>query len=177
MGAPRTHGDRTLNWRISQGKRAQRGGEQFENEFRSACARSGVHALRFPNGCKTVRAPKGIKLIRVPTPFDWILSFSRTSGYIDTKTTAEKGFPHAKIEDHQVVEMLALEREGHRSGYVVHFTSLPAGPIVFFTATILFALKPRTSLKVEDGVILGREYSFDPRLIFTGSGILPVPAR
>lgn len=174
MGAPTANGDLALSWRVAQGRRAQRGGEQFENEFRSACARSGVHALRFPNGCKTVRALKGIRLIRVLTPFDWILSFNRTSGYIDTKTTAEKGFPHAKIEDHQLVEMLALEREGHRAGYVVHFTSLPAGPIVFFTATILFGLKPRSSLKVEDGVILGREYSFDPRLIFTGTATLQV---
>lgn len=147
--------------RIAAGRRAQKLGDRWQTLFHNSVMRQGFHCIRIHDGCKTA----GRKLIRMPQAFDFIVSGSGCQAlFVDTKAGYTKRFGASWRTDHQIRELSHLESHGHKSGYIVLFST--SSEVVFFSASKLKAMKPRESLGVEDGVILGTEMNFDLRKIF-----------
>jgi hypothetical protein len=165
------------NWRVRQGHRARAQGEAFESYFRLHCRRTGVHATPFPLGAKRVGP---FKLIQIRTPFDWICSFQGKSSMIDTKSCEGKAFGFGMIEPHQVLELLAHERQGVQSGYVVWLREIDR--IIFIPASLLdraFHRREKGSFTPDTpGVILlGSSKDLNPRLIWTPPHTSSPPAK
>jgi penicillin-binding protein-related factor A (putative recombinase) len=106
-----------MRLRLKQrGKKAQAFGAVFEKIFETHCRQRGITATRFPDGCKQLGMGK---IYRVKTPWDYILTQSGRSAFVDTKTINSTRFPYSLIQDHQIAEMYRHECEGAVAGYVI----------------------------------------------------------
>lgn len=104
---------------VLRGARNQHAGAAFESVFFDACLNEMIVIERMPDGCKQVGANR---LIRVKTPWDFILTRSGKTAYIDTKTTNDPKFTFSAIEKHQADAMFKHAREGApnvTAGYVI----------------------------------------------------------
>lgn len=139
-------------------------GDLFERLFHLQCARTrGIAVTRFPDGCKVLRQNK---IVRVKTPWDWVVSFNGKTALIDTKTTEGDSFPHSKIEDHQIREMVTHSEAGNNTtGYVIWFRKSDG---VYFASSLLLnnLLKVRGSLKTDMLQFLGKSSAFKPQIMF-----------
>ncbi len=142
---------------------AQKMGGAFENHFVARALMQGFQVTEIPDSCRQMRN----KIIRVPSPFDLILHGTiqgvKRSAFIDLKRTESKTFSYSKIIPHQLQALLATNKGGE-AGYVVEMN----GVVVFFDVEALHKLKPRESLKMGDGVLLGVKGHFDVMNIFKG---------
>lgn len=150
-----------MNRRIA-GRIAKKSGEVFENILKSTAYRQGFYPIQIPTGCKTIGPGK---IIRVRTAFDFIFVKKDLTLFIDAKSVKAKAYSTSMITPHQVVELKECEQAGFTSGYIVYFQT--SDQVVFFSASQLKAQFFKTSLKPEDGVILGRLTSFDLNLLKT----------
>lgn len=116
------------------------------------CRREGIECVDFPNGCRRINTPKGLRLIPVEMPFDFLICRDGLSACVDTKTTQENTFIYSSIVPHQ---LRALSAVGNHiaAGYVVWFRTIDR--VVFYDHLTLQRLRPNTSLKPENGVLLG----------------------
>jgi penicillin-binding protein-related factor A (putative recombinase) len=153
-------------FRKMQGAKAHAFGSLFEQMFESMCKRNGVAVTRFPDGCKTI-GPK--KVIRVKTPFDWILTHRSRTALIDTKTSDTASFPHSKITNHQIHEMVHHEIAGGVAGYIIWLRK--TNDILFVPSIELVNLAKHKG-SIEKGQAntkyIGDAAYFDVRLIFSG---------
>ena len=110
----------TLRRKIA-GKIAKQQGDAFEEVFEWKCRAASIATTRIPDGCKQLRG----RLIRVKSPFDWFLVRSRCRAFaLDTKSSAELAFHHAKIDREQVDNLLSHQKQGTMAGYVIYMRTL-----------------------------------------------------
>lgn len=147
--------------RRTRGQKAKSNGDRWEMIVFNTAMRQGFRAVRIPNGCRSLGKNN---FARVKTPYDFYLCEAGV-GIIafDTKTTIGKTFSYSQLTHHQVLELRHLELCLQRAGYLIHFQS--TNQIIWFTASQLTSLVSGKSLKIEDGILLGKELDFDLRKI------------
>lgn len=139
------------------GLEAKRNGEEFENLIKYNAKKSGVTITQIPSGCRWVN---GVRAVAVPTDFDFIAWKDGRAMAFDAKSTNGNTFTKSMVKQHQAVKLYEIEQNSNSTaGYLVWFKA--HNVIVFFTATQLYNLKPRTSLKVTDGLRVGAAPTFD----------------
>lgn len=141
-------------------------GDLFETVFQNAClATPGMAVTRFPDGCRVIGANK---VVRTKTPCDWVLTYGAVTALIDTKTTEGDSFPHSKICEHQINEMVRHEQAGAKAGYVIWFRK--SDHLFFLSALYLSGLiNTRGSVKMDEiscSFYIGKCRQFRPKLIF-----------
>lgn len=145
--------------RVKSGKLAKDMGNAFESIFELTCRMSGVLATRIPDGCRMIRTRMGAVIPRrVATPFDYLITKQGLSACIDCKTVDTGNFSYSMLSEHQIKSLIAIYRSGVSAGYIVWFRKIDK--VVYFRASQLNSLKPRESLKPEDGIQLGFSISF-----------------
>jgi hypothetical protein len=151
-------------YRMQRGRVAKAAGNHFEQLFEVMCERNKLCVTRFPDGCKRVSAKQ---LVQVKTPWDWIVTHRGTTAFIDTKTSCELSFPHSKITEHQILEMIRHELHGAIAGYVIWLRK--ANVVVFVPASELLKLA-REKGSIQFGqrhvLLLGTPNYFDVRILF-----------
>lgn len=151
-----------MNRRIA-GKKAKSYGDMFEGIFETQCLLNKLEFVRIPDGAKVVGSGKFQKIIRVKSPFDYIVSNQVFAAFIDTKTTDKDRFAFSDINQSQVDELGKLDKAGP-SGYVIWYREINC--VVFYTTETLVNLRPRQSLKFEDGLHLGGVKDFNLNIVF-----------
>ena len=133
-------------------------GKSFEVDVLKSAVEHRLVYIRIPTGCRIIgRNAKGKPITAmVKTPFDDVLAGDQACAFVDAKDIGDNAFQYSQITQHQVTELLKLERKGHRAGYVVNFKNL--NTVRFFSASQLASLRPRESLKPDDGLDLGTSY-------------------
>ena len=96
------------------------------------------------------------------TPFDFILAYRGEWFFSTPKRQSRAVSCTLKSRLTNWIRSL-LWMPGHRAGYLIWFRE--TDQISFVKASALKALKPRCSLKAEDGLIIGSRIDFDMRTI------------
>jgi recombination protein U len=150
------------------GLQAKRNGDNFEALIERACIRDRVKLVKIPSGCRWVRTRAGVRPIPQKTPFDFMACFDGRAIYFDAKSLSKNSFPYSAVEPHQVKELLEIEAQKFVSGYVIRFQE--SNQVAFFPATVLNAMRPRESIRHEDGIDLGDGLKFSLMKLF-GIGV------
>lgn len=153
------------NTRRLAGARSKLFGEEFENMLRHPARRIGAVLVRMPDGCKMVRRGGSLITQRVKTPLDFILT-RRDLGvaFFDAKSSGDNAFSYSSLTEHQVTALAELKAAGNAAGYLVYYRQIDLA--VWYDVALLQALRPRQSLKPEDGVNLGGLLSLQLDRIF-----------
>lgn len=117
----------------------QKIGAAFENSFEAVARAQRIVVTRMPDGCRVVGKNR---LLRVKTPCDWIVTYNGRTALLDTKTCEEGLFPHSRLEEHQLSEMLKHEEAGGIGGYVIFFRA--PNVTKFFPCSVL---KPKIGVR------------------------------
>lgn len=136
------------------GRLAQSHGAGFERVFMQMCAMHRVGCVQIPAGCRTA----GKRLVRVKSPCDYVISYANVRTVIDCKSLEGGNFTFSHVVPHQLNTFRTLQS----GGYVLRLKD----QVYFIPWQVLDKLKPRDSVNLEDCVHLGKEYIFNPRLIF-----------
>lgn len=140
--------------RVDAGRLAKAGGRAFEQRVEWAARMIRAQLVQIPTGAIVVGQRGGRPILRPEkTPFDYVLGKDGEAAFFDAKSTAKTRFPFADMKPHQVRKLHDLELAGFRAGYLVNFRTLDR--VVFFNASALKALQPRTSLRPDDGDAMG----------------------
>ena len=150
--------------RIRAGAVAKQIGQRFEEILHNMCGHQAITCIRIPDGCKQARGPQGYKLLRVKSPFDFVLLKSGLAITVDAKTIDSERFTYSDIKQHQVQSLLNCAKNAHTSGYIVWHR--PTDAVVFYSVFTLAALRPRTSLTPENGILLGPALKMDLNKLF-----------
>ncbi len=142
------------------GKKAKVYGQLFETILSNYCLRNCIKFEQIPSGCKWI----GKRPIPTKTPFDFIASKNKTVLLFDAKTVNTVSFSKSACTEHQVKSLYGFELSGLTAGYIVWFR--PCDSVVFFKASQLMQLLPRSSLKVIDGLLLGSRLSLNLEILF-----------
>lgn len=137
-------------------------GNAFENILERHAINIGAKLTKMPNGCKWVMK----RAIPVKTEFDFILAYQGSVLIFDAKTLKVGGFSHSTITPHQMNALHEFECQGIHAGYVIWYRG--SDQVSFVKASTLRALRPRCSLKPDDGLLLGSVRDFDLRTILNG---------
>lgn len=143
-----------------RGLKAKRAGDSWENVFESSAWRAGCKVIKIPSGCRWVAANRAVA---VPTPFDFVIMKAGKSIYLDTKSTMDANWTYSMNDPQQLHWLGECAQAGHKAGYVVNFQSIRK--VVFFSIYLLAGLRPRESLKPEQGYQLSGD---DDRLNLGG---------
>lgn len=143
--------------RSQGGAKAKSNGQGFENLFKLMAMNRGWAVVKINDGCRRVSAHK---LIPVKQPFDFVLAKGGHVLCLDTKTQDDTHFSRTLIKEHQIKELLALEKQGVISGYLVYLRKI--SQVVFFKASVLNALKDGDrGIYPQDGICLGDLHQMD----------------
>lgn len=129
---------------------AKKSGDGFEAFIKAACYTRGWGMIEIPSGCEWVSAHKARP---VKTPFDFVLVKQGICVFGDAKTSLANSFSYSMVDPNQKKWLAYTESFGHISGYLVNFRTLEQ--TVFFSAKQLSSLRPRQSLKPDNGLLLG----------------------
>lgn len=154
----------TKAWRRLQGRKAQSGGQGFEDIFERKCRIQKVICTRMPPGGKNV----GKRFVRIKTPFDWVLSYQKGFALIDTKTCNGVRLPNSKIEKHQIDELVLHESSGVTAGYVIW--TRQNDRVFFLPASELvkrLGVRGSCNLTVPGAIDMGSLETMDVKLLFT----------
>lgn len=150
------------------GKIAKASGSRFENIVLTQCHFHKVGCIQIPTGSRVARGRDGMLFpLMIKTPCDFVLMFQGKAAFVDAKCTANATFTHSMLKDHQIHELSKMKEHGAAAGYLVWFERDVNGPVCFFDVEILKSLKPRESVRAEDGLFVGKAYDLDPKLIFS----------
>lgn len=131
-------------------------GGSFEQYFLLCLTLRKWDVVRIPDGCRQINLNK---LIRVKSPFDFLATKNGKAIFCDTKTCEGKTFPHSKINQLQIKELLRIAKNGFLAGYVINFRETDT--YSFISAEILSQLKKGKSVKASDYLDLGQEINID----------------
>lgn len=145
-----------------RGAKAKVFGQYFEHILSVFCRRQEIKFEQIPSGCKWV----GKKPIPTRTPFDFIASKNGRAVVFDAKTIAGTAFSKSACKEHQIESLFGFQVSGLTAGYIVWFRE--NDQIVFFKASQLKHLRPRCSLKVSDGLLLGTKSALNLEVLFCG---------
>lgn len=149
------------------GFKAKQAGDYFESLFSFFAIKAKATVIKLPDGCKRVFYNGKIKLLPMQTPFDYILAKNGKTIFLDCKTIEDSNFSFSKLTTHQVDSLFSLEKKEVLSGYLIYYRKV--NKIIFYKASVLKKLKPRESLKEQDGLVLGNNQSIDLDLLFTAT--------
>lgn len=154
-----------MNWNRRMGGYKAKGiGDAFENLFNSTCHKFFIIPVRIPNGGRVYKdrtGKMGVKLVK--SPYDWLITRGGRSAVLDTKTIESGNFTYSCIDQDQL-RNLNETAISIPSGYVVWYRQHDT--VYFYAASVLRALKPKESLKLKDGLLLGTIGNFNPEKIF-----------
>lgn len=146
-----------------RGLKAKRQGEDWENYFKNTIEEnSKISIYKMPSlGAKYI-GPNQCKTS--PIISDFIIGYKGQTALIDIKSREGKTFPFSDIHEkpHQLPDLIKFFQNGNgcnNAGFVVFFITLKQ--IIFYDVFKLDKIKPRESLKPEDGWYLG-EISLNP---------------
>lgn len=142
-------------WSSDNQKKRQREGSQFEHIFQKLAVMSGFVVEDLPAaGSRKI----GIRWIHCGMFCDYILAGDGV-GFFDVKSF-EKGYVgHADLELHKPTKRKALEKlaafhdRGHPAGWIVWHRR--DNQVVFYPATMLIQLHPKTSVAPRNALFLG----------------------
>ena len=146
---------------IIKGRVNKKKGEIFERILHLQAYKNHWVVVPIPSGCKQISATK---IIRVKTPFDFFFVKKGKAAFIDAKLTKSKSFSFADLTQHQVLVLKKIEDENFKAGYIINFETL--NKTAFFSGNLLYKLNRNSSLKPEDGVIIGDNSNINIDTIF-----------
>lgn len=149
--------------RKQSGKLAKIVGDQFENLLQISAIKHRIEFIKIPSGHKTIKVKGKLIHQRVRTPFDFIFVKNGKSVYFDAKTIESGNFCYSDLKSHQVNSLYNLEMQNVVAGYVIYYRDI--NQVIFYKASILRALKQRDSLKLDQGLYLGKEQEIDLNLL------------
>jgi penicillin-binding protein-related factor A (putative recombinase) len=152
----RKHRNESTEQRRARGKASKTEGRLFENQLQTNASRLSWQCVRLPEGGRFL---SNTKFIKVKSPFDFILSKAGCTVAVDTKSTKSSTFSYSELNTNQVTQLHNLWTGGTQSGYIVNFRT--SNQVVFFNAQTLKRTLPGTSLKPEDGLLLGTSDDFN----------------
>jgi penicillin-binding protein-related factor A (putative recombinase) len=149
---------------VKKGYKAKKIGEYFENLILFFAKGQRIAIIKIPEGCKVVKNRFG-KLIPllIKSPFDFFIVKSGKVACFDTKTIESGNFSFSEINQNQIRELLNIEQQGISSGYLIFYRD--RNRIVFYKASIVQSIKPRESLKEEQGIAVGDNQQVNFNLI------------
>lgn len=118
-----------------------------------------IKLTKIPNGVKYV----GKRLIHVRTEFDFIMAYQGCVILFDAKTTESSSFTYSKITAHQLKALSEYETHGIPTGYLIWFRG--TDQVSFVKSSILRQVRRGSSIKPEDGILLGSIKNFDLRTL------------
>lgn len=136
--------------RVVAGRKAKKRGEGFENLLYAEAYRTRWQVIKIPDGCRQI-GPK--QLVRVRSPFDFVFLKKGFAIFCDAKTTLAKSYSFSDLTIHQVKTLLDIHTNEFTAGYVINFTEL--NKTVFFDGPTIASVELRSSLKPEDGILVG----------------------
>lgn len=145
-----------------RGAKAKASGKLFEGMLAAYCHRHGIKFEQLPSGCKWI----GKVAIPAKSPFDFIMSKNGKAVLFDAKSLDATTFTRSACKPHQIESLHGFELSGMTAGFVVWLRE--PDEVVFFKASQLKALAPRCSLKVCDGMPLGKRNTLTLEGLFDG---------
>ena len=141
------------NNRFFHGKKAQRGGKNFETFIENSLRLSGFSVINLPEaGIKWINTKK---TVHKKISCDFIAGKDRKTILIDAKKTTAKKFTYSAVNKrpHQIKDLFRFKKEGgcFESGFAVLYEG--TGNIYFYNSEKLWTLEENQSLK--DGILLG----------------------
>lgn len=157
-----------LNLNKSNGGRvAKASGSRFENMLKNEALHRGIACTQIPTGIRVIRGPGG-KLISVPirTDYDFVFGYKGNALFVDAKSLDQSTFPYSLITKHQIEALTNMKRVGLLAGLVICFDRSKQAKVAYFDVDIINNLKPRESLRLEQGLFLGPLNNIDLTKIF-----------
>jgi hypothetical protein len=145
-----------------RGAKAKASGKLFEQMLSVYCRKNGIKFEQLPSGCRWV----GKMAIPAKSPFDFIMSKNGVAVVFDAKSLAATTFTRSACKPHQIESLHGFEMSGLTSGFIVWLRDLDE--VVFFKASQLKDLPPRCSLKICDGIPLGKRNTLTLEGLFNG---------
>lgn len=153
------------NGRTGKGWKSRYAGEYFEGLLESHAKYSNIGLIKIPTGCKIVKIRGKLVPIKVPTPFDFILFKNAKTICLDTKTIEDGQFSYSEIKQHQADSLMLAFDSGVNAGYLIYYRD--KNEVIFFNAKQLKELRPRSSLKKAEGLLIGDNQSMNLDLLFS----------
>lgn len=149
---------------VRGGHKARSHGDFAEKMIYQACLKEKILALQIPTGAKIRKFGGRLVPIPIKTPFDFILYLNGKSVTLDIKFIEGDHFNYSWITPHQVESLLKIQETKNEAGYLIFFEKI--NQVVFFPASQLSSLKPRQSLKPQEGILIGSILAFNLSLLF-----------
>lgn len=145
------------------GLKSKINGLQFEQMIQNRANRDGVLFIKIPDGCR--RLPGRFqRIIPVTTPFDFVFISEGVSVFADAKSFDKSQISYSMLTSHQVTALNNITRYKAKAGYLVFHRD--CDQVRFYSAEKLYILRPRESVKLTDGILLGASESFNLNLLF-----------
>lgn len=146
--------------KVAGGHRARNFGQSFEDHFKKTVEQNGGICVKIPSGGRVVGTGHKKIFVKMKSPFDFVVAKDGLACVLDCKTLEADTFPFSAIKRHQLKSLYECSRH-IPSGYVVWFRV--SDQVCFFPSELLLALKPRQSLRPQDGFLLGNlKLGFNP---------------
>lgn len=146
------------------GYKSKSAGDYFENLLSFFSKSQRIKALKIPSGMRIVKMQGRLVQIPVQTPFDFVLFKNGRVCCIDCKTIESGNFNYSMIKRHQATELLEIEQQGVSAGYLIYYRD--KNRVVFFRAKQLLDIVPGSSLKEENGILIGDNQSMNLASLF-----------
>lgn len=132
-------------------------GNGWENDLVKLVQLKGWVSIRIPDSCK--RIGRG-KIVPIRSPFDFCFAKNGVVVFADAKTLEGPTFANSSCNRSQLAHLIALETAARCvAGYVVFHRSI--NRVIFYRASILWALRPGNGLRITDGIDLGSLHDLD----------------
>jgi penicillin-binding protein-related factor A (putative recombinase) len=137
-------------------------GANFERYFEKCASLKGWRVTRVPDGAKHLGKDR---IVRVKSPFDFVLTKKGKALFVDTKTTQGETYSYSSINQAQVEELLAIEKQDHTAGFIINFRQ--NGLFCFVKASELSEVCPGQSIRSKNLIDLGKEIDIERLFVET----------
>jgi len=149
---------------VRAGHIARSHGSFAESMIRMSANKENIVAIQIPTGAQIRKIQGRLVACPIRTPFDFVLYKVGKTVTLDIKFTENTNFKYSLIVDHQVESLMRIQQTNQTAGYLVFFEK--CNRVVFYFASQLIALKPRESLKPDDGINIGSMLALNLSLLF-----------
>ena len=133
-----------------RGRKAKKNGKIFENHVFNCAKAQGFAVFHVEDGCQRLSKERTVPVKQM---CDLVIGKHGKAVFFDAKTVETGNFTFSDIKTNQVEPLSEFEAMGFVSGYVIEFKQY--NKTSFFSAGHLLRMKPRESLKPEQGLIIG----------------------
>ena len=137
---------------------AQVRGKSYEGYFENTARSHGLSVLRIPQS--GMRYLPGGREQKTTSPFDYVVGYKGLTSILDVKSSKDKkAFSYSAIHDkpHQMTNLILFYANGNgcrSSGMIVFFERIEE--FVFFHVNKLVTVQPGSSLKPDEGDLIGK---------------------